>query len=261
MANYYIMPNATIDGFGGRVELANPDNIAYRGASEGHNADKQLRVCAFENSQAQNDFTVNHTLPSDTYLRFKKLVTEGTLQVGDFFVYGLIPNLSELDVLSVEQLNTVAGLQLKPMVLDSVFAPVEDEGLVIDFANECVNGRWDTQPAASYNYDEAGENLKALRGEFFYFATRVEAIDVAMFDECSCPCPLPEFCARIKYEDLCLMQGLDICAPTDVKAAYDAAIVPFLAANEVIMWNDIVVNKDTVMFGCYEPEVAPAPTP
>ncbi len=248
MANYFIMHNATVTEFGGKSVLPKPDNIAYRGASEGHNADKQLRISAFEDSHAQGDTTVNHTIRSDTYLRFKKLSDEATLAVGDFFIHGIVPNLSELDILSVEQHNTVDGLQLKPMLLDSTFNPVEDEGIVIDFANKCVDGRWDTQTAQSFNYDEGGTNTKALRGEFFFFATRVEALPVDWLADCGgCPCELPEFSARVKYEDLCLMQGLDTCAPKDVNDAYNAAIVTFMAANTVVMWDDIQVAKDPIM--------------
>lgn len=248
MANFYIMHNASVTQFGGKKVLAAPDNISFRGASEGHNAEKQLRIEAFEDSQAQDDFTVHHTLPSDTYLRFKKLIEEGTMVVGDYFIHGIVPNLSELDIMSVEQKNTIDGLQLKPMVLDSLFAPVEDEAIVMDFANKCVNGRWDTQPVASFNYTEDADALKALRGEWFYFATRIEALPTDWFDDCAgCPCSLPEFSARVKYEDLCLMQGLDACAPKDVKDAYDAGIVTFLDGNEVVFWEDIVVAKDPIM--------------
>lgn len=251
MSNYFIMHNASVTKFGGEKVLAAPDNIAFRGAAEGHNADKQLKIQAFEDSQADYDFTVNHTLKSDMYLRFEKLITEGTMVVGDYFIHGLIPNLSELDMLSVEQLNSMDGLQLKAMVLDSTFAPVEDESIVLDFANKQVDGRWDTQPAASFKYNKDGlVDVSALRGEFYYFATRIEALPVspAWFEDCSaCKCALPEFSARVKYNDLCLMQGLDVCAPQDVKDAYDAAIAIFLAANTVVFWEDIRVFKDEVM--------------
>jgi hypothetical protein len=240
MANYFIMPKAQTVDWSGTNVFPDVDQFAYRAAHEGHGSEKALRVDMFENHQTDNPNVV-HTYASETCLRFQKLVTEGTLQVGDYFILGMIDPLAELDFLAVEQLNTVPGLQLKIMALDSTLAAVEDEGIVIDFTNAKVGNRWATQPVQKYNYNEAGTNVLAARGEVFWLAARVEALPVDWFDECECGCCIPHFKAHLRYEDLCLPFGMEACAPQDVKDAYDAAMALFTGT--IVLWRDIEVDK------------------
>lgn len=243
MPNYFFMDKSLLAG----RKIPTPDTIVQRGAWEGHNSGKQLKVNAFENSQS-DDPDVNHTTASDTCLRFKKLYNDGTLAEGDRFVLGLVTSLTELDMLVAEQENTVPGLQLKITVLDHMFAQVEDEGLLLDFSNAEVDGRWATQPVHAYNYDESTDLLKAGRGEYFYLVAEIAVLPENWFDECgSCCCPLPELSARLHYQPLCVNTGLDTCAPQDVLDAYNAAIEAFEDANTIYIWDNIEVMKDPVL--------------
>lgn len=251
MANYYIMPEAMVCDWNAEGVFPTVDQIAYRASHEGHGSEKAFRFDGFENHQTDNPNVV-HTYQSDTYLKFEKLFTSGTLAVGDAFVLGMVDSLAELDFLAVEQLNTVPGLTLKITALDQNLAVVEDEGISIDFSNAKVGNRWETQPVQKYNYDESGTLKMAGRGEAFWLVAIVESLPAEdeWFTDCGNSC-IPHFRANLRYEDLCLLFGLEDCAPQDVKDAYDAAMASF--ADDIVFWNDIKVNKNSGGWGDCDP--------
>jgi hypothetical protein len=255
MANYYIMPKAQVVGWDSQNKLPTPDIVSYRAAHEGHGSEKALRVHMFEDSATTNP-TVVHTYQSDNYLRMKTIYENGTLEVGDTFIFGIVDSLAELDFLAVEQINTVPGFQIQLTALDQNFAVVEAEGISIDFTNAKTGNRWDTQPVQKYNYDESGDNAVAGRGEYFYLAGVVEALPEEWFSDCDNSC-LPEFTAHLRYEDLCLPYRMEGCAPQDVIDAYDAALADF--TDDIVLWQDIAIVKGGGWSdGCSTP--APATT-
>ena len=245
MARYFFMPKAqTFDGMTHTVP--DVDQHAYRPAHEGHGSEKALRFDGFEDFATDNPL-VQHEFKPDNCCKFQYLVANDMLAVGDRFVLGMIDPLFRLDFLSVEQCNTIDGLTLKITAVDGLLASVEDEGIEIDFSNAKTDPcRWDVQPVQTFGYNNHGTAASFGRSEIVWLVAEVVALPTEWLDGCS-SCDIPAFSARLHYDDLCLLQGLQTCAPQDVKDAYDAAWAAI--TDELILWQDIPCDQ-SLACGC-----------
>lgn len=243
MANIYVLNQALVADWSGECVFPNVDQLGYRDV-EGHGARKAYRFDGFEFAQTDNP-NVIHTYKSDDYLRFEKLFQDGTLKVDDKFVLGIAaPALSELDDIWVRQNNTIEGLQLKITVYDHLLAPVEDEGIVIDFSNKIEDGRWLVDPVKKFRYNNVGTAAYASENKVFWLVAEVVALPEpdAWFTDCVDSC-IPNISVRTHYLPACLTADLIECAPKDV---YDAWIDAFEALTDtIILWDDIKVRKSS----------------
>ena len=252
----YVMPQALVSDWNGDDVFPNADQYSYRNV-EGHGPEKAFRYNGFEKTRSNNP-NILHTYASDTYLRMQKIFVSGELEVGDQFVLGIgAPELTELDSIFVRQRNTVEGLELKITVIDGNYATVEDEGITIDFSNGCTGGRWDEQPVQKFRYNNAGSGALAGENELFWLVAEVVALPAQgeWLSDCSGG-DLPEFEARVHYNDSCLAPTQSTVAPVDVYNAWASAVAGL--TTDVVLWKDIEVSKTGGGFGATLPS-APAP--
>jgi len=237
----YVMDQALVCDWNADSVFPNVDQYSYRGV-EGHGSEKAFRYNGFEKTRSKNP-NILHTYQSDDYLRLEQIFTEGTLAVGDQFVLGVgAPELTELDSIFVRQRNTIPGLELAITVLDGNYAPVEAEGITIDFSNGCTDGRWDAQPVQKFRYDNSGANALAGENELFWLVAEVVALPAAdqWFTDCA-DSDLPDFQVRVHYNDSCLNSTQGTCAPIDVYQAWATAVEGL--TDPVVLWKDIEVQK------------------